>query len=44
MNLMRAVREVKISIDFGDAIHSLGRLAIRDGQIYFEYEGCLGHR
>src|SRR6218665_2361201 len=29
--------EIKVDIDFGDAVIPLGRLAFRDGITYFEY-------
>lgn len=31
------ITEVSVGLDFGDKIHSIGRLAIRNGIIYFEY-------
>ena len=33
-----SVTEVKIGIDFGDAVHPVGRLAMRGQVIYFEYD------
>jgi serine/threonine-protein kinase HipA len=38
MNAIKSVKEVKIGINFGNSIHPVGRLAIRDRQIYFEYD------
>lgn len=37
-----AIKEIKVGLDFGSGIQSVGRLAIRNGVIYFEYdEGFL---
>jgi len=33
-----SLNEIKVSIDFGDKIISVGRLAARSGKIYFEYD------
>jgi len=33
------INEIKVGLDFGDENLSVGRLAIRDGVIYFEYDG-----
>lgn len=38
MSMIRSVKEVKVSINFGSSVQSVGRLAIRDRQIYFEYD------
>lgn len=38
MSVMQNVQEVKVGIDFGDGLISVGRLAIRDRKIYFEYD------
>lgn len=34
---MQPVREIRVGLDFGLGIQSVGRLAIRDGIVYFEY-------
>ncbi len=31
------IKEIKVGLDFGNSKHNVGRLAIRDGIIYFEY-------
>jgi len=33
-----AVKEIKVGLNFGSGIQSLGRLAIRNSMIYFEYD------
>jgi serine/threonine-protein kinase HipA len=38
MSLIKSVKEVKVGINFGEDVHPVGRLAIRDRQIYFEYD------
>ena len=38
MSAIKSVKEVKIGINFGNSVHPVGRLAIRDRQIYFEYD------
>ncbi len=38
MNTIKSVKEVKVGINFGDGVTSVGRLAIRNRQIYFEYD------
>lgn len=38
MSRLRSVKEVTVGLNFGDSLHSVGRLAIRDRQIYFEYD------
>ena len=38
MSQIKSVKEVKVGINFGDGVSSVGRLAIRDRQIYFEYD------
>lgn len=38
MSAFQATKEIKVEIDFGDGIIPVGRLAIRDRIIYFEYD------
>ncbi len=38
MSAIKSVKEVKVGINFGNNVHPVGRLAIRDRQIYFEYD------
>lgn len=38
---MQPVTEIKVGIDFGSGIQPVGRLAIRDYKIYFEYAEAL---
>jgi serine/threonine-protein kinase HipA len=38
MSQIKSVKEVKVGINFGDSVSSVGRLAIRDRQVYFEYD------
>lgn len=38
MSSIRSVKEVKVGINFGDGIAAVGRLALHDRQIYFEYD------
>ena len=33
-----AIKEIKVGLDFGSGIQPVGRLAIRNGIIYFEYD------
>jgi len=33
-----AIKEIKVGLNFGSGIQSVGRLAIRDGIIYFQYD------
>lgn len=33
-----AIKEIKVGLNFGDKIHSVGRLAIHNSIIYFEYD------
>ena len=33
-----AIREIKVGLDYGSGVQSVGRLAIRNGIIYFEYD------
>ena len=33
-----AIKEIKVGLDFGSGVQSVGRLAIRNGIIYFEYD------
>ncbi len=35
--MIQQVAEVKVGLDFGSGIQPVGRLAIRDQIIYFEY-------
>ena len=35
--MKNSVKEVKVGLNFGDATIPVGRLAIRDRKIYFEY-------
>ncbi len=37
----RAIAEIKVGLDFGNEILPVGRLAIRDHVIYFEYEASF---
>lgn len=36
--MMKPITEVKVGLDFGTAVQPVGRLAIRDHIIYFEYD------
>jgi len=38
MSNIKSVKEVKVGINFGSSVQPVGRLAIRDRQIYFEYD------
>ena len=38
MSAIKSVKEVKVGINFGNSVRPVGRLAIRDRQIYFEYD------
>lgn len=38
MSAFQAIKEIKVGIDFGDGVIPVGRLAIRDRVIYFEYD------
>ena len=38
MSMIRSIKEVKVGINFGSSVHHVGRMAIRDRQIYFEYD------
>lgn len=38
MSEIKSVKEVKVGINFGNSVRPVGRLAIRDRQIYFEYD------
>ncbi|MEX0965354.1 MAG: type II toxin-antitoxin system HipA family toxin [Pseudohongiellaceae bacterium] len=38
MSMIKSVKEVKVGVNFGDGVDPVGRLAIRDRQIYFEYD------
>lgn len=44
MSLIQSVKEVKVGIDFGSGSSSVGRLAIRDRKIYFEYDNTFIQR
>ena len=35
------INEIKVGLDFGASKHDVGRLAIRDGIIYFEYSAAF---
>src|SRR5690606_31239699 len=39
--MMQPVTEIKVGIDFGSGIQPVGRLAVRDYKIYFEYAEVL---
>jgi serine/threonine-protein kinase HipA len=41
MNDYTSVSEVKVGLNFGDKIIPVGRLAIRDRKIYFEYHSSF---
>jgi serine/threonine-protein kinase HipA len=36
--MIKPVSEIKVGLDFGMAVQHVGRLAIRDGVIYFQYD------
>lgn len=36
-----AIREIKVGLDYGSGVQSVGRLAIRNGVIYFEYDNTF---
>lgn len=38
MSAYRSINEVKVGLDFGDGVVPVGRLASRNGRIYFEYD------
>ena len=38
MNRIAFVKEVKVGINFGDGVAPVGRLAMRERTIYFEYD------
>lgn len=38
MRQIRSVKENKVGMDFGEGAVPVGRLAIRNHQIYFEYD------
>ena len=44
MNNYHSVTEVKVGINFGESISPVGRLAIREGSIYFEYDSTFIER
>ena len=39
--MKNSVKEVKVGLNFGDTIIPVGRLAIIDRKIYFEYHGTF---
>ncbi|MCY4287780.1 MAG: type II toxin-antitoxin system HipA family toxin [Aestuariivita sp.] len=41
MNKSLSTTEVKVSIDFGKNIQTIGRLAARERTVYFEYDGAF---
>ncbi|MDY0289788.1 MAG: type II toxin-antitoxin system HipA family toxin [Sphaerochaeta sp.] len=41
MNRLSAVKEIKVSLDFGQSAIPVGRLALRDHRIYFAYEASF---
>ena len=41
MNSHLSATEVKVSIDFGNAVQTVGRLATRERKIYFEYDSAF---
>ena len=38
MSVIQSVKEIRVGINFGAGLNSVGRLAIRDRRIYFEYD------
>lgn len=44
MSIIKSVKEIKVGINFGDGVNPVGRLAIRDSQIYFEYDQAFIER
>jgi len=40
----RSIKEVKVALDFGSESYTVGRMAMRDGVIYFEYDDALIQR
>ena len=42
--MIQPVTEIKVGLDFGDEIQSVGRLAIRDQIVYFEYDAGFVQR
>ncbi len=40
---LKPVRHIRVSVDFGSSSMTVGHLAIRDQQIYFEYESEFIH-
>lgn len=36
--MIKPVAEIKVGLDFGPGIQPVGRLAIRNGVIYFQYD------
>lgn len=36
--MIKSVAEIKVGLDFGSSVQNVGRLAIRNGIIYFEYQ------
>lgn len=41
MNALKPIREIKVSLDFGQGLIKVGRLAIKDRKIYFEYDASF---
>ena len=39
-----SIKELKVGLNFGEEIQPVGRLAIRDGIIYFEYDNTFLER
>lgn len=39
--MSRSVSEIKVGLDFGNDVVPVGRLAIRDGIVYFEYQASF---
>jgi serine/threonine-protein kinase HipA len=42
--MKRSVSELKVGLDFGQEVIPVGRLAIRDGIVYFEYHASFIHK
>lgn len=42
--MKKPVSEIKVGLDFGNEIIPVGRLAIRDGLVYFEYHASFIHK
>ena len=39
--MKRSVSEIKVGLDFGQGVLPVGRLAIHDGIVYFEYHASF---